>query len=117
VAQRLTPGGRFVVEAFVPRDDHETLDRVTVRSLGADELVLSATVHDPDAQTIAGQHVQISEAGIRLRPWHIRYLRPAQLDALAVAAGLAVEHRWADWDEAPFDELSPTQVAVYVRPS
>ena len=78
-----------MVEAFVPRDDDETLDRVAVRSLRADELVLSATVHDPDAQTITGQHVQISEAGIRLRPWVIRYLRPEQLDALAVAAGLA----------------------------
>lgn len=116
VTQRLVPGGRFVVEAFVPRDDHETLDRVAVRSLGADELVLTATVHDPAAQTITGQHVQISEAGIRLRPWIVRYLRPGQLDALAAGAGLVLEHRWAGWDRSPFQEHSPAQIAVYVRP-
>ncbi len=79
----------------MPRDDHETLDRVAVRSLRADEVVLSATVHDPEAQTITGQHIQITEAGTRLRPWVIRYLRPAQLDALATAAGLVLEDRWA----------------------
>ena len=117
VGQRLAPGGRFVVEAFVPRDDHETLDRVAVRSLGADELVLTATVHDPAAQTITGQHVQITEAGIRLRPWMIRYLRPTQIDQLAEAAGLVLEHQWSDWDRRPFDEHSPTRVAVYVRPT
>jgi len=47
----------------------------------------------------------------------VRYLHPEQLDAVAAAAGLAREHRWADWDGAPFDAHAPTHVSVYRRPS
>jgi SAM-dependent methyltransferase len=120
VAERLVPGGRFVVEGFVPAEPVGAPgdpDRVSVSRIDPDELVLTATVHDPEAQTVTGQHVQITEAGIRLRPWGIRYLRPDQLDAVAGRAGLVLEDRWSDWHRTPFDEHSATQVAVYVRPS
>jgi hypothetical protein len=36
-----------------------------------------------------GQYVDITEAGIALRPWHIRWATPAQLDEIAAAAGLS----------------------------
>ena len=50
------------------------------------------------AQTITGQHIHVTEQGIRLRPWHLRYADPAELDAMAEAAGLALAWRHADWD-------------------
>jgi SAM-dependent methyltransferase len=117
VARRLAPGGRFAVEAFVPRPDPDgRRDGVAVSRMAATELVLTATVHDPDAQTITGQHVQITEAGVRLRPWMVRYRHPAEIDDLASRAGLVLEHRWADWSGAAFDEHSPAHVSVYRRP-
>ena len=43
VAARVAPGGAFVVEAFVPQP--HTGSQVSVRSLDADRVVLSASVH------------------------------------------------------------------------
>ncbi len=64
---------------------------------------------------MTGQHIELRESGTRLRPWVLRYLHPAQLDALAVAAGLTLESRWAGWDRHPFDTASTAHVSVYRR--
>jgi SAM-dependent methyltransferase len=116
VTQRLAPAGRLVIEGFVPTDEPAARpDDVAVSRISATELVLSATVHDRDAQTITGQHVEITEAGVKLRPWLVRYLQPLQLDDLAAAAGLELEHRWAGWHREAFDDTSPVHVSVYRR--
>jgi SAM-dependent methyltransferase len=116
VAARLAPGGRLVIEGFVPVDDPTARrDDVAVSRIGATELVLTATVHDRDRRTITGQHVQITQAGVRLRPWLVHYLLPDQLDEMAAAAGLEREHRWSDWRRTPFDDTSPVHVSVYRR--
>jgi SAM-dependent methyltransferase len=118
VADRLRPGGRFVIEAFVPDDPPRRGDSVTVRSLAADRVVLSVSVDDPDHQSAAGQFVELTEAGgVRLRPWSIRYSTPAQLDEYARAAGLALEQRWASFGRTPFDDDSARHVSVYRRPA
>jgi len=117
VARRLVPGGRFVVEAFVPRPDPDgRRDSVAVSRMATAELVLTATLHDPADQTISGQHVQFTDGGVRLRPWMVRYLTPDQIDAAAGAAGLDLEHRGADWAGSGLDDHSPTHVSVYRRP-
>lgn len=115
VAELLAPQGRLVVEAFVPRDDlPATAERsVTPRHITADEVVLTVSQHDPEAQTITGQHVHLTEAGTRLRPWHLRYLTPAQLDELASAAGLALVDRSAGWRGEPFGPDSEVHVSTY----
>jgi SAM-dependent methyltransferase len=117
-ADLLAPGGRFVVEAFVPPDpDDAPRSDVSARSVEVDRVVLVVALRDPAAQTITGQHVELTEAGgVRLRPWKVRYLTPPQLDAAAAAAGLVLEHRWADWDGTPFAEHSAQHVSVYRRP-
>jgi SAM-dependent methyltransferase len=115
VARTLEPGGWFVVAAFVP--DERVADgkgsHVGVRSIDADRVVLSADRYDAADQTIEGQYVDITSAGIVLRPIHIRYLFPAQLDELAAAAGLTLEHRYANWRRDPFDEHSEQHVSLY----
>ena len=84
VADRLAPGGRFVVEAFVPDDPPRDGAAVTVRSMTADRVVLSVSIHNPAEQLAEGQFVELTEtAGVRLRPWSIRYAPPAELDAMA----------------------------------
>lgn len=120
-AQVLRPGGIFVVEAFVPPDDDGVdatsggQDGVAVRTLTADRVVLSVARHDAATQTMSGQFVDITEAGIRLRPWHLRYLTPPQLDALADEVGLELVHRWAGWARQPFDDRARSHVSVYRR--
>jgi predicted TPR repeat methyltransferase len=114
VAHHLSPGGRFVVEAFVPSVDRPT-NLVETRSIGIDHLVLTATRHDPGAQVVECQFVEIRESGIRLRPLTIRYAPPAELDAMAGAAGLRLEARWSDWTRTPFGDGDPVHISVYVR--
>jgi hypothetical protein len=62
---------------------------------------------------VTGQHVEITEAGIRMRPWFLRYCTVAELDEMAAAAGLVLEERWSDWAGTPFEPDDVTQVAVY----
>ena len=116
VADRLLPGGRFVIEAFVPDESRRRGDAVSVRSIASDRVVLSISVDDPDHQSAEGQFVELTEAGgVRLRPWSIRYATPAQLDGYAGAAGLVLEHRWESFGGNPFDLDSPRHVSVYRR--
>lgn len=113
VATALAPGGRLVVEAFVP-DPEATADAVTPRRVTADHVVLSVSRSVADRQEILGQYIDITEAGIKLRPWHIRWATVAQLDEMAAEAGLALAHRWRSWDGAPFDGGAETHISTYV---
>jgi SAM-dependent methyltransferase len=117
VTEVLAPGGVLVVEAFVPRDDVAAGAEASVapRRITADEVVLTVSRVDRAAQTITGQHVHLRESGIRLRPWHLRYLTPAQLDALAADAGLELEVRSAGWRGEPFTDASEVHVSTYHR--
>ena len=117
VATLLAPDGLLLVEAFVPPDPGEPgpASSVTPHQITADEVVLSVSRHDEGAQTITGQHVHITEGGIRLRPWHLRYASPLELDAMAEAAGLRLLWRHADWVETPFGPDAGVHVSAYGR--
>jgi ubiquinone/menaquinone biosynthesis C-methylase UbiE len=112
-AERLLPGGSVVVEAFVPAET-EPAQAVSPRTITADRVVLSVSRSDPARQEALGQYVEITEAGISLRPWHIRWSTPEQLDALAAEAGLVLADRWADWQRTPFHADAPSHVSRYV---
>jgi SAM-dependent methyltransferase len=114
VAARLARRGRFVVEAFVPEDPPRVGTVVAVRSMTTTEVVLSISEHDPEHQRAHGQFVSFVDGErVRLRPWAVRYAPPAELDAMAAAAGLEVEHRWEDFERRPFGDTSPRHVTVY----
>ncbi len=115
-ARRLDRAGRFVVEAFVPDSDGVgPTDVIVPREVTADRVVLSVTRSRPDEQVLLGQYIDITETGIRLRPWHLRYAWPDELDAMANKAGMTLESRSAGWRDEPFDDESQTHVSVYVR--
>jgi SAM-dependent methyltransferase len=117
VAHRLAPDGVLAVEAFVPEPEAATAGgAVTPTVIEADRVVLQVTQSDPEAQTITGSVVSITEEGIRLRPWRIRWATPDELDAMANEAGLVRAERWGDWDRRPYDEDSPKHVTLY-RPT
>ena len=117
IAGRLTAGGRFVVEAFVPEDPPREGSVVELRSMTAGRVVLSVSVNDPAEQRAEGHLIELEDgATVRLRPWSIRYSTPAQLDSMASSAGLALLARHAGWQDEHFDESSSHHVSVYGRP-
>ncbi|MEO5723901.1 MAG: class I SAM-dependent methyltransferase [Ilumatobacteraceae bacterium] len=125
VAARLAPAAMFAVEAFVPGEQAMITDRtegarqfiagpVTLRSMTADRVVLSVSRSDHAAQVVEGQYVEITEdGGVRLRPCSIRYALPAELDAMATAAGMHLVHRWGSFAMDPFEVDSERHVSVY----
>ncbi len=116
-ASVLAPGGVVVVEAFVPEADVSSGDSVTTRQVTAERVVLSVSRTDAPGQIAMGQYVEISEQGIRLRPWQIRWQTPDDLDEMAEAAGLELQERWSDWTRAPFDDTTTTHISIYHRRS
>ncbi|HEY6532047.1 MAG TPA: class I SAM-dependent methyltransferase [Acidimicrobiales bacterium] len=123
VVALLEPDGALVVEAYVPAAPEEIpRTSLDVALVTTDAVVLTCTEHDAATQVVTGQHVELREGNVKLRPWRIRYLAPEQLDAMAVAAGLVLDERWADWHGGPFldgadgGDVSANHVSVY-RPA
>lgn len=116
VAERLAPGGAFVVEAMYPMvalgGRGSSVD-VIRQSVG--ESVLETRVHDAVAQTVATQRLHITETGVKILPAVIRYCWPSELDLMAAAAGLRLSERWGDWDRSPFTDQSRRHISVYVN--
>lgn len=112
----LGPDGVLILEA-VTGDDLAAgpSSSVGVSRMTADHVVLTATLLDAGQQVLQGQHVELSAAGIRLRPWRLRWITPPQLDALAAEEGLVLVERHGDWDERPFDDDGPRHVSTYRR--
>lgn len=115
-AAHLEPGGRFVVELWVPQlrilppGQHATVFAVEPGYVGVDTV-------DVVRQLVVSHHVRFGgEEGVRLGRSSHRYVWPAELDLMARLAGLELESRWADWEGAPFDESSTSHVSVYRRP-
>ena len=115
VSRLLEPGGRFVMEAFVP--DPGAHDGMSVRAVELDRVVMDVTVTDLDKQLITGQRIEITETGNRMFPYHLRYATPDQIDQMASAAGLDLEYRWADWSRSEFNRESGYHVSVWRRPT
>jgi SAM-dependent methyltransferase len=115
-AAHLRPGGRFVVEAWVP-DLAAFRDGSAVRpiTVGGEQVVLEvATVH-PAEQRMTTTKLHVTNDGVRLLPANHRYAWPAELDLMAELAGMTREHRWADWTGTPFHDDSRSHVTVYAR--
>lgn len=112
VRRLIRPGGRFVLEAFVP-DVDTALDVVAPKEVTADRVVLSVVRSRPEERELIGQYIDITESGIALRPWHVRWATPAQIDAAASATGLALLDRRSDWRGHPFVPGSSTHVSTY----
>lgn len=115
VASVLAPGGALVVEAFVPADPAPAGGELALRGVDAGRVAVVATVTDPDGRTVTGSHVELTADGARLRPWRLRMVPPADLDAMAEAAGLVLAARHAGWRGEPFGPGSGQHVSVYRR--
>lgn len=116
VADLLLADGVLVIEAITGTGLADGPPQsVGVSRMTTTELVLSATVLDAEAQTIQGQHVEIVDGGVTMRPWMLRWTTPEQLDAMAIAAGLSLVQRFANWDGAAYDDGSDMHISVYRR--
>ena len=117
VAKHLKPGGRFLVEAFMPnRDSFENNQAVRTKYVSFDKVWLEAVQHDPIAQKLNYQRIRISKHGTELKPLPMRYVWPAELDLMAQLAGLHPVAHWGGWQKQPLTAESSMYVIVYEKP-
>jgi SAM-dependent methyltransferase len=116
-ATRLSTGGVFVVEVFVPDPAHyRDGQQLGVTRVTVDSVLLTAARHDPVGQRIDAQQIQFGPgAGFRLIPGVLRYAWPSELDLMARLAGLRLRERWGGWRREPFTATSSMHVSVYER--
>ncbi len=113
-ARHLGPGGRFVVEAWVPDVGAFRNNRlVRPRIVGDERMSIESVELDPVAQMMRTTQAVFSDGSVRLYPANHRYAWPAELDLMAQLAGFHREERWADWRRAPFTATSRDHVTVY----
>ncbi|MDG4797609.1 class I SAM-dependent methyltransferase [Micromonospora sp. WMMD1082] len=116
-ARHLLPGGRFVIELWVPE----------LRKLppGQQAMVFAARpgyigldTYDVLRQHVVSHHFSFDDsrqAGLFRSPH--RYIWPAELDLMAQLAGFELEARHADWAGAEFTAESRSHVSVYRIPA
>jgi len=114
-AAHLEPGGRFVIEVYVPE-----LRRVppgervrpydfSPSHLGFDEFT------DFVNQIQVSHHYWFGDGETRTFSAPYRWVWPSELDLMARLAGMALEERFADWTAAPFTGESPAHVSVWKK--
>ena len=112
-ARHLAPGGRFVIELWVPE--------LPARPPAAQAVVgrsepgyLLVDTFDVATQQVVSHHLRFGDGKeARLVRTPHRYVWPAELDLMARIAGFALESRHADWSGAPFTAEARSHVSVY----
>ncbi|MFC9690180.1 GNAT family N-acetyltransferase [Kribbella sp. NPDC056951] len=113
-ARHLTPGGRFVIELWVP--ELRRLPPGIPATVGiADPNYILLDTYDVLNQHVVSHHFRFADDGYEAtlsRTPH-RYIWPAELDLMAQLAGFTLESRHADWSGTEFTADSPSHVSVY----
>lgn len=115
-ARHLTPGGRFVIELWVPElrklppGQQATVWQSEPGYIGLD-------TYDVVRQHVVSHHFWFDEGRqARLDRSPHRYIWPAELDLMGQLAGFELETRHADWAGADFTAESRSHVSVYRIP-
>jgi SAM-dependent methyltransferase len=116
-ARHLAPGGRFVIELWVP--DLRRLPPGSMATVFTSEPgYIGLDTVDILNQIVVSHHFRFGagkEATLFRSPH--RYVWPAELDLMAEIAGFQLESRHADWVGSPFTAESRSHISVYrLRP-
>lgn len=112
-ARHLKPGGRFVIELWVPE-----LRKLPPGQPGTiwhnEPGYIGLDLYDTLRQHVVSHHFRFAEGEqVRLHRSPHRYIWPAELDLMGQLAGFELESRHADWEGAEFTADSRSHVSVY----
>jgi SAM-dependent methyltransferase len=112
-ARHLSPGGRFVIELWVP----------PIRGLAPGQQTVAMDVRDGHAsfdtydlatqQCTSHHYDRDSDGTVRYGSGDFRYIWPAECDLMAQLAGLELESRFADWRRNTFTAESSSHISVW----
>jgi SAM-dependent methyltransferase len=115
-ARHLAPGGRFVVELWVPELRKLPPGQPAMVCQSEPGYILLDT-YDVLHQQVVSHHFRFDQTprAELFRSPH-RYIWPAELDLMAQLGGFELESRHADWTGAAFTAESRSHVSVYRIP-
>jgi SAM-dependent methyltransferase len=115
-ARHLAPGGRFVIELWVPGIRRLPPGQTAVPFHVGDRHVGFDT-YDLTTQRGTSHHYSRQDDGsVRYGYSNFRYIWPAECDLMAQLASLVLEQRTADWTGSPFTSDSGSHVSVWRKP-
>ncbi|WP_328474148.1 class I SAM-dependent methyltransferase [Actinoplanes sp. NBC_00393] len=115
-ARHLEPGGRFVIENYVPQlrrlppGQTRHVFTHTPAHLGFEE-------YDVVTQIAWSHHYWNLGGEARRFSTPHRYVWPAELDLMARIAGLQLVQRWGGWNREPFTADSDSHISVWQKAS
>jgi SAM-dependent methyltransferase len=115
-ARHLSPGGRFVIELWVPGIRRFPPGQSAVPFAVTDRHVGFDTYDMVTQQGTSHHYWRLDDGSIRYGYSNFRYIWPAECDLMARLAGLTPEQRVADWTGAPFTSDSESHVSVWRKP-
>jgi len=116
-ARHLSPGGRFVIELWVPPIRRMPPGQSAV-PMTTDEGHLVFDTYDLVTQQCTSHHYRHQPDGsTSYGAGHFRYIWPSECDLMAQLAGLELEERYAGWDRSPFTSESESHVSVWRKPA
>ena len=116
LVDRLAPAAPLVIEMLDVSPLLDGPDRsIGLRRASTGPVVVTATALDRDRQLLRGRHLELTDDGVTVRPWLLRWTTPPELDAMAAAAGLALGERYGSWTGAPATDDAGTVISVYRR--
>ncbi|MFC8391327.1 class I SAM-dependent DNA methyltransferase [Streptomyces sp. NPDC057238] len=115
-ARHLGPGGRFVIELWVP-ELRKLPPGQTATVWHSESGYIGLDTYDVLRQHVVSHHFHFDDSrqAELFRSPH-RYIWPAELDLMAQLAGFELESRHANWDGAAFTAESRSHVSVYRLP-
>lgn len=115
-ARHLAPGGRFVIELWVPGIRRFPPGQAAVpfhvgrHHLGVDTYDLATQ------QGTSHHYRQHLDGTVTYGASNFRYAWPGECDLMAQLSGMHLDRRTADWDGSPFTGDSESHVSVYLKP-
>jgi SAM-dependent methyltransferase len=112
-ARHLAPGGRFVVELWVPAIRRFPPGQVAVPFHVGKHHAGFDTLDMTTQQGTSHHYTRDDDGSVRYSTSNFRYIWPAECDLMAELAGMDLESRAADWLGTPFTNDSESHVSVW----
>jgi SAM-dependent methyltransferase len=115
-ARHLAPGGRFVIELWIPGIRRFPPGQAAVPFHVGQHHVGFDTYDLTTQQGTSHHYRRHSDGTVTYGASNFRYIWPAECDLMAQIAGMHLERRIADWSSNPFTSESENHVSVWRKP-
>lgn len=112
-ARHLAPGGRFVVELWVPEIRRFPPGQTAVPFAVSEQHTGFDTLDMVTQQGTSHHYTRRADGTVHYGFSNFRYIWPAECDLMARLAGLTLEQRTANWAGKPFTAESESHVSVW----